>query len=221
VPLFVLSQPISHADMSFEIFQVPHDDESARTWQHRYKDFRLFALKTAPEAFLSTYAREAAFEDDVWYTRLTNPEAFTFFAVQESRIVGSLTLIGPLPYFAEDHSPLANPWLPPDTEGTAPADTPTVSHWRVNGMFVLPEMRRQGTAKVIIEKSLDFGREKAACSGKLFVASVAVDDENTPAVKLYEKCGFVTIKSEPEGRDSSRSVSLMKYKPRAEQSQSA
>ena len=200
--------------MPFEIFQVPHDDESGRTWQHRSKEFRLFALKTAPEAFLSTYDKEAAFEDEVWYTRLIDPQAFTFFALQESRIVGRLVLIGPLPYLAEDHSPLDNPWFPPKTDGTTPAKTPTVSHWRINGMFVLPEMRRQGTAKALIEKSLEFGREQAASAGMPMVASIAVDDDNPPAVKLYEKCGFRTIRSESEGSGSSRRVSLMKYSPR-------
>jgi ribosomal protein S18 acetylase RimI-like enzyme len=204
--------------MAFEIFLIPRDDESARTWQHRIKDFRLLSLKTAPDAFFSTYEREVAFADDVWYTRLTNPQAATFVALQESRIVGSLTLIGPLPYLAEDHSPHENPWLPPSTTATLPAKEPAVSHWRVNGMFVLPEVRRQGTAKALIEKSIVFGREHAALSGKEFVASVAVDDDNPPAQRLYEKCGFVTIKSEPTESDSPRMVLLMKYMPRVGES---
>jgi GNAT superfamily N-acetyltransferase len=217
-PLHLSHRTIAHAGMAVEIFLIPRDDESARTWQHRTKDFRLFALKTAPEAFLSTYEREVAFADDVWYTRITNPQASTFVALQESRIVGSLVLIGPLPYVAEDHSPRENPWLPPSTTATSPAKEPAVSHWRVNGMFVLPEVRRQGTAGALIEKSMAFGQEQAALSGKEFVASIAVDDDNPPAKRLYEKCGFVTIKSEPLEPDSPRRILLMKYMPRVGES---
>lgn len=200
--------------MAPESFLIPRNDESARTWQERYKDFRLLSLKTAPEAFLSTYDREAAFEDEVWFKRLTNPEAFTFVAVDSRRIIGSLTMIGPLPYIPEDHSPLQNPWNPPLTGKTTPAKELTTSHWRINAMFVLPEARRQGTAKDIIEKAIAYARELAVLSGKEFVASIAVDDDNLPAKYLYEKCGFVTIKSELEKPDSPRMILLMKYMPR-------
>ena len=213
--LFAVShQPTSHADMAFEIFPVPHDDEIARAWQHRVKEFRLLALKTAPDAFLTTYAEAAAYPDDLWLSRLTNPEAVTFLALQESRIVGSLTLIGPLPYLAEDHSPRDNPWNPPAVAATSPAkERAAVSHWRINGMFVHPEARRQGIAKAIIEKSMAFAREQAALSGKEFVASIAVDDDNPAAKNLYKTCGFVTIRSETEP-GATRSILLQKYMPR-------
>lgn len=195
--------------MTFEIFLVPHDDESARAWQHRVKEFRLLALKTAPDAFLSTYEREAAFGDDVWYQRLMNPQASSFLAIQDSRIVGSLTLIGPLPYLPEDHSPVENPWNPPASSTSTPEDIP-VSHWRTNGMFVLPEARRQGIAKALIERSIEFGHEQAALSGKEFVGSVAVEGDNHAAKRLYENTGYVTITSEldPGAR---RKVLLMKF----------
>ena len=199
--------------MAFEVFPVPHDDESARAWQHRVKEFRLLALKTAPDAFLTTYEQAAAYPDDLWYTRLIDPLAFTFLVLQENRIVGSLVLIGPLPYLAEDHSPLENPWNPPVLAPGSPAKDIAASHWRINGMFVLPEARRQGIAKAVIEKSMAFGREQAALSGKEFVTSIAVDSENPAAKDLYEACGFVTIRSESTP-GTGRSVLLQKYMPR-------
>jgi GNAT superfamily N-acetyltransferase len=195
--------------MAFQIFLVPHDDEAARAWQHRVKEFRLLALKTAPDAFTSTYEREAAFGDNVWYQRLMNPQSSSFLAIQDSRIVGSLTLMGPLPYLAEDHSPRGIPWNPPASSTSTPEDIP-VSHWRTNGMFVLPEARRQGTAKALIERSIEFGHEQAALSGKGFVGSVGVDRDNHAARKLYEHAGYVTISSEPDP-DAPRNVLLMKY----------
>jgi GNAT superfamily N-acetyltransferase len=199
--------------MAFDIFLIPHDDESARSWMQRIKAFRLFSLQVAPDAFLSTYAREVAFTDDVWYGRLTNPDAFTFVALQSSRVVGSLALVGPLPSRPEERTPLANPWLQTNGDTAAPVKEPDASHWRINGMFVLPEARGQGVAKGLIEKSIVLGREMAVLSGKEFIASIAVDDDNLPAKSLYEKCGFVTIGEETLAPGSPRTVLLMKYIP--------
>jgi GNAT superfamily N-acetyltransferase len=197
--------------MTFEIFEIPHDHESARSWLHRVKDFRLLALQTAPDAFLSTYAREVAFTDEVWYDRLTNPDAFTFLALQSSRVVGSLTLLGPLPYLPEEQSLLANPWHPPNGDTPAPVQEPDASHWCINGMFVLSEARGRGAARALIARSMDFGRQRAALSGKDFISSIAVDSDNVPAKSLYEKCGYVSIKSEPLAAGSPRRVLFMKY----------
>ena len=128
--------------MTFEIFQIPHDDESARSWLERVKAFRLFSLRTSPESFLSTFEREAAFTDDVWYSRLTDPRAFTFIALQSGRIVSAMTLLGPLPYMPEDLSPLGNPWASMD--GSTTVQEPTNLHYRLNGVFTLPVERGKG-----------------------------------------------------------------------------
>lgn len=96
--------------MAIEIIQVPHDADSVRSHVDRYKAFRLLSLQTSPEAFGSTYAREVAFTDDVWYSRLADPIATTFFALESGRIVGTLTTIGPLPSSPEEMTPSANPW---------------------------------------------------------------------------------------------------------------
>lgn len=81
----------------FEIIQIPQDDASVRSFMDRYKAFRLLSLKTAPNRFGSTYEREIAFTDDVWYDRLANGQAVTFVAVQGEQFVCALTMLGPLP----------------------------------------------------------------------------------------------------------------------------
>jgi hypothetical protein len=88
--------------MPFEIIQIPRDDEGVRLYVERFKSFRLLALKTNPDAFGSSYAREMAFTDDVWYNRLANPKAATFIAVQSDQIVCLLTIAGPLPCTPEE-----------------------------------------------------------------------------------------------------------------------
>jgi len=83
--------------MFYDIFQLPRDEESIDIWVERYKDFRLLSLKTNPEAFGSTFAREVAFSDEVWRSRIGNPKATTFFAMHGDQIVCSSTIVGPLP----------------------------------------------------------------------------------------------------------------------------
>ncbi|KAF8867212.1 hypothetical protein BDZ45DRAFT_7149 [Acephala macrosclerotiorum] len=190
--------------MTFEIVQIPHDDESVRTHVERYKTFRLYALKTAPNCFGSTYAREIAFTDDVWYNRLANPIATTFIAVRSDCIISTLTAMGPLPCAPEESPVSGDPWA----LSTDPVAS-TQLHFRVNGMFTIPEARGQGAAKALLDCFFEFGTEEAGKAGKKFVTSIVVDADNLPAMKLYEKCGYVAVREEPHGL--SRIAVLMKY----------
>jgi GNAT superfamily N-acetyltransferase len=78
-------------------------------------------------------------------------------------------------------------------------------------MFTLPTARGQGIATVIIAKALQFGVHEAAKSGKSFVASIAVEQDNPVAIGLYKKCGFKTIVKDPWFRDRPRIALLLKY----------
>ncbi|KAH6678355.1 hypothetical protein B0J14DRAFT_559494 [Halenospora varia] len=196
--------------MSFETIQLPRDDAGIRSYLERYKAFRLLALKTAPAMFGSTYERETAFMDEIWYNRLSNPQAFTFVTMLGEKVVGTLTIVGPLPFSVEESAPLSNPWNSLDGK---PPPEPSYSHWRVNGMFTLPEVRGKGIAKILMEKGIAIGREEAAESGKEFVMSIVVDADNVAAKTLYERSGFITIKEEPRSLGSTRTALLMKYSP--------
>ncbi|TVY16891.1 hypothetical protein LARI1_G004130 [Lachnellula arida] len=196
--------------MPFEIVQIPRDDESIHTFVERYKEFRLLSLKVAPEAFGSTLERELAFTDKTWYDRLANPKAVTFLALQEGRVIGSLTTVGPLPFGPDESSASSNPWN--SLDGEIPEDLKE-SHWRVNGMFTLPEVRRQGVAKALIEKVVKFGSEEASRTGRTFAGTIVVDADNPAAKTLYERAGYVVIKEEVHSPGSSRTVLLMKYSP--------
>lgn len=56
---------------------------------------------------------------------------------------------------------------------------------QVCNVAVLPEYRRQGIAKQLIEEMLRLSAEKG-CQ----ICELEVNTENTPAVELYKKCGF-------------------------------
>jgi len=84
--------------MAVEIIQIGRDDESIRCHVEQYKSFRLYALKTEPEAFASTYENELKFADEVWYARLANLDAVTFIAMQNGQTLSTLTALGNLKY---------------------------------------------------------------------------------------------------------------------------
>ena len=194
--------------MAFEILRLPKDPDGIRSHVEQYKAFRLLSLQTDPDSFGSSYEREIAFSDDIWYNRLANPDAVTLVALQSGRIVCTITILGPMPFSPEELSPKVNPW---ELKGGA---TQLQSHWRINGMFTLPQARGQGIAKALIKKALEYASTQAARSGKPLVASLVVDNANLAAKALYAKCGFSTIKEEPFSRRGQIvAVLLMKFTP--------
>jgi ribosomal protein S18 acetylase RimI-like enzyme len=78
-------------------------------------------------------------------------------------------------------------------------------------MFTLPEVRRQGIAKALMEKVVEFGSQEASRTGREFAGSIVVDADNPAAKALYERSGYVVLREEPVSLGSSRTVLLMKY----------
>lgn len=112
---------------------------------------------------------------------------------------------------ARSSSPSQDPW---GLLNTDPAELPYL-HYRVNGMFTLPEARGQGIAQALIAKIVEYGSSEAAKCGKSFESTIVVDSDNPAARGLYEKCGFVAIKEEAYAADNPRMVILMKYIPKS------
>jgi len=194
--------------MAFEVLRIPSAHEDAKTYIEQYKTFRLLSLKTSPRSFHSTYDREIQFTDDVWMDRLTNPDCCTFVAFQSGKIVCTLTLVGPLNFEPDDLHPSTSPM---ELNGGSPQP---FAHWRFNGMFTLPEARGQGVAKALIKMGQEYGETRAAESKNEFVGSIVTESDNTAAVSLYEKCGFVIIKEQPYvARGEDVVCIIMQYPP--------
>lgn len=100
-------------------------------------------------------------------------------------------------------SPTRDPWIPLDTIAS---DDPLPLHYRLNGMFTVPDARGKGLAKAIVERAIRAERSEQ----DRYTASIAVDADNFVAVSLYEKLGFVSVKEETMP-GSTRLVILMKY----------
>jgi ribosomal protein S18 acetylase RimI-like enzyme len=124
-------------------------------WQ-TLREVRLAALREAPYAFGSTYAREAAFTEEQWRGRI-NDRSVTYFA-----------------YLPDNPEPagLAGVYVEDDV-----AD--------VVSMWVRPSARGRGAGEALIEATADWAKARDHSCLLLWVT-----ESNTPARKLYDRCGF-------------------------------
>jgi GNAT superfamily N-acetyltransferase len=194
----------------YSIIHVPHDEAGIRKYLEDYKAFRLFSLKYAPEAFGSTYARETAFEDNVWHERLRNPISNTFMAIGEAgQIISMSTVVGPLAIGTRDMPPLG---IPQTAHGGWDGSSPL--HFRLNAIFTIPEARRKGISKALIETSVRYITDEARAKNKDTVFSIIVDTDNLPARALYESAGFVEATRLSRSENVyGRSVISLEYRP--------
>jgi ribosomal protein S18 acetylase RimI-like enzyme len=125
---------------------------------------RLAALLDTPDAFGGTYDEEAAFADDRWRRRLTDPAATTFVAELPAsggqRVGVGMAVVGP-PY---------------EHEGAR----------GLYGVWVAPWARGSGAGDALLSAAADHARAAGACHLLLDVG-----DHNDPAAGLYARAGFV------------------------------
>ena len=122
------------------------------------RDVRLAALREAPYAFGSTYAREAAFGEEQWRGRLAS-RSVTFFAFTESLPAGEPAGIAGV-YEEDGKADLVSMWVRPAGRGL-------------------------GAGQALIETAADWAKARDHDTLYLWVT-----ESNSPARKLYERCGF-------------------------------
>lgn len=120
---------------------------------------RLRALADAPQAFASTLEREREYAADVWTSRVANERAVNLLA--------------------EDGGPVG-------TVAVIMKSRPGVAH--LAGMWVAPEARGRGVARLLVEAAVRWARERGLDRLELWVA-----DGNEAARALYAKAGFAHI----------------------------
>jgi GNAT superfamily N-acetyltransferase len=126
-----------------------------------YQELRLFALQESPAAFGSTYAEEVERPLEAVERRLADARNHVFGAFDEKgRLVGMATL---------------------RREGRARSDHKAF----LFGMYVLPEHRRQGAGRALLEAVICRAEEVG-----IRQVNLTVNSENRTAVLLYESCGF-------------------------------
>jgi ribosomal protein S18 acetylase RimI-like enzyme len=138
-----------------KIRQLERDDAAA------YQELRLFGLQESPTAFGSSYAEEVDRSLDVVAARLEDVRNHVFGA------------------FAHDGALIGIVTLRREPRGK------THHKAYVYGTYVLPEYRRRGAGRALMEAVITKAQELG-----LRQIQLSVTQANRAAVLLYESCGF-------------------------------
>lgn len=135
---------------------------TADDWE-QYRDIRLDALRTDPDAFASTFERESAFDEDMWRGRIsTGPDGRAMAAFIDADETGETSLGTAAVLFTEHHS--------------APM---------LVAMWVRPEARGAGSARRLVDAACEWAITQEQKQIVLWVVR-----DNASAIALYSKCGF-------------------------------
>lgn len=140
---------------------------SVEEWE-KYKRIRLDALKSNPTSFASTYEETLRYSDEVWQNRLNRKKqddnSIMLFAFDEQKIIGLVGIY----------------WR----------DRQMIKHIaEVHGVFVNPAYRRQGVAKLLMEKII----AKVKKHQQFAKLKLQVNTLNVSAIKLYQSVGFKIV----------------------------
>jgi ribosomal protein S18 acetylase RimI-like enzyme len=172
----------------------PHSTTLPKLAQ-QYKALRLSGLAQSPGSFSSTYAIESLFPDNVWTSRLQLPGRETFICVartlgaseDQGEFVAQVTLLGPIPAssFRLPEESQQGPTAPDDEE----------EKWQMLSLYTLPTHQGKGIGKMLCREAFQWLKKKKANveeqTAKKVCVRIMVRAENTAALKLYEKLGFV------------------------------
>ncbi len=131
------------------------------------REIRLQALRDAPDAFGSSYARDAAFDPAEWQRRATRDGSFFAFLPDTEQA-------GP----AEQ----AGQARPAGLAGGYEEEPGVVE---LISMFVRPQARGHRVGEALVDAVLAWARNRNAASVHLWVT-----ESNKTARRLYERCGF-------------------------------
>ena len=158
--------------MELEVVKARHLEIITLTvsdWRD-FKELRLRALRSEPQAFCSTFSREAAWADEKWRQRLQDVEirrGWIFFAKLDEELVG---MIGGFRNEEDKQERRAEIW----------------------GMFVDEQARRKGVGEALVRRLLvELGKE-----ADIDTVLLEVHVNQDPAIRLYRKLGFKQVETE-------------------------
>jgi len=141
---------------------MPIRRANADEWE-RVRALRLAALRDAPDAFGSTFEREAEETEERWRGWVTGwdgAERQALFVAEDGDAWRGLAL------------------------GVRWRERPDAAH--LYAMWVAPDARRTGVGRALVEAVCAWAAEEGASTVHL-----CVTDSNEGAAAMYERCGFV------------------------------
>lgn len=137
---------------------------AADEWR-AYRELRLGALRESPDAFASTFDREAGFTDILWASRLAAGAA----SERDLPVVAELDgeLVGLAWARIDEHDP---------------------SLVHVHQVWVAPHGRGHGAGSALVDAVCTWARSAGAEQVELCVTC-----GNSPARRLYERAGFIPV----------------------------
>ena len=133
-----------------------------------YKALRLEALQDAPQAFGSTYDTNLARSETFWRGRLVEAQIGERGWLLFARIDGQLA--GMIGAYRTDEAAVVE----------------------VISTYVRPAYRGRGVARALMDVLL----ETLARTGQFKRATLGVNQQQVAAVRLYERCGFESVRSQ-------------------------
>jgi ribosomal protein S18 acetylase RimI-like enzyme len=136
----------------------------------RHRTLMLHAYASAADAFTSTPEERAAEPESWWVRRIDDPKGLSqaFGATHNGELVGTVTI-----------------------EFAAKPKTRHKAH--LIGMFVSEAARGLGAGRALVNAALVAAQSRSG----VLVVTLTVTEGNTPAIALYESCGFRTFGVEP------------------------
>ncbi|THU92453.1 hypothetical protein K435DRAFT_672065 [Dendrothele bispora CBS 962.96] len=193
----------SSASEKYEISAIPAPVPDAHL--NNYISIRLFALRTDPDSFSSSYAKETEFSLDQWRSRIDPSHRATFFATHSIGMENTRLACGEwaalLSTLSPDFFSSVNYKLP-STLSVSSLDN---DFYVLVGLWVHPSHRRRGLARRLINASIDWVRKKVSSDGKTLLL-VEVHRANEAAIDLYRKTGFESV-----GEDESQQSIWMSF----------
>ncbi|KAL2204023.1 hypothetical protein CC79DRAFT_1336661 [Sarocladium strictum] len=179
-----MSAPTTRRQTGWHIEVVTKDEAGKDLILKRYKPFRLTALRLDPQSFGSNLAREEAFDDEVWTSRLMDPLNRVIVAIDDTTadIVCAAFLRE----------------LSRETESDS-SESRLALLFAIYGVWTLPSARRHGIALAVLEETKRLAGDIAKVEGRECRLEVHAYEHNIGAVKLYSKAGFVALEPVDSG----------------------
>lgn len=198
------------SEKTYTTIQIPKSSDTfhLNLLAKKFRQFKLDALQSAPEAFPAEFDTESQLPQSAWLKRITERSTTILICVATDTHVdedtsthrnrqlsilldgewtGMFTLIGPVS--REDYF-----W--PESGQPEPGPDGSETRWQLTSLFTMPAYRGCGIAKRLTDAAIDFGKlassEMGKVSGRVVRTRIrlVVHPKNIGVVRMYEKFGF-------------------------------